>query len=100
MQEEHKNATAQQIDNLEKLLAKIEKDSNKILFIIFNMWNIYIKYLGQANKLNKKYNEIHIWTLKLEQKLYISNYEKKQIISLLQQQIIKVKHYKKIIDIL
>ena len=64
------------------------------------MWNIYIKYLNKANKANKKCDEIHICTLGLEQKLYINNEEKEQAVYFLQEQTVKVKCYKKMIDAL
>lgn len=70
---EHINSIVWQVDNLEKLLAKIENDSKWVLSIIFDMQNNYTKYLDQINKVDKKRNKIRICALKLEQKLYISN---------------------------
>ena len=64
------------------------------------MQSIYIKYLNKVNKPNKKRNEIRTCALGLEQELYISNKERKQAVSLLQQQTVKVKRYEKMIDAL
>ncbi len=75
-QEEYTNAAAWQIDNLERLLAEIEKDPEGVLSIILDMRRIYTKYLDQANKVDKERDEIHTRTLGLEQELYISNKEK------------------------
>lgn len=52
---------------------KIEKDLKRVLFMILDMRNICIEYLDQTNKIDKKYNKIYIYILKLEQELYISN---------------------------
>lgn len=89
-----------QINSLKRLSAKIEKDFKKVLYIILDMQNVYIKYLNHANKVNKKCDEIYTCTLKLEQKLHISNKEKEQAVFLFQQWTVKVKHYKKIINAL
>ena len=53
--------------------------------MILDMQSIYTKYLNKANKADKKCDDIHIRTLRLEQELYISNEERKQAVSLLQQ---------------
>lgn len=45
--------------------------------MILNIRNIYTKYLGQANKADKKCNNIYTCKLKLEKELYINNKEKK-----------------------
>ncbi len=84
-QEKLTNAAAWQIDNLERLLAKIEKDLDGVLSMILDMWSIYTKYLDQANKADKERNEIHTRVLGLEQELHISNEEREQVVSLLQQ---------------
>lgn len=68
--------------------------------MILDMWSIYTKYFDQTTKANKKYDRIYTCTSKLKQKLYISNKEKKQIVYFLQQQTVKIKCYKKMIDIL
>ncbi len=61
-QKEHTNVAAWQIDNLKRLLAKIEKDPKKVLSMILDMQSIYTKYLNQANKADKECNEIHTCT--------------------------------------
>lgn len=70
---EYINITASQINNLEKQLVEIKKDSGGVLSMILNMQNIYTKYLHKANKVDKKYDEIYTYMLELEQKLHISN---------------------------
>lgn len=68
--------------------------------MILNMYSIYIEYLNQANKANKKSKKIYICALKLVQKLHISNKKREQAVSFLEQQTVKVKCYKKMIDAL
>ena len=68
--------------------------------MILNMRSIYTKYLNKINKADKKHNKIRTRTSKLEQECYISNKENEQVISLLQQQTVKIKCYKKMIDVL
>ena len=99
-EQKYKNAIACQIDSLERLLAKIEKDQKRVLSIMLDMRYIYTKYLNEANKTDKKCDEIYICALGLEQELYISNKEREQAVSLLQQQTVKVKRYEKMIDAL
>lgn len=53
IQKEYTHTIAWQIDSLKWLLIKIKKDLEKILFLILNIWSIYIKYLDKANKKNK-----------------------------------------------
>ena len=48
--------------------------------MILDMQNIYIKYLNQTNKTDKKYDEILIYILKLEQTFYINNKKKEQTV--------------------
>lgn len=43
-QNEYINFAAWQIDNLERLLAKIRKDSKQVFFMILNLQTIYTKY--------------------------------------------------------
>ena len=99
-EQEHNNAAAWQIDSLERLLAKIEKDPEGVLSMILDMRSIYTEYLNKANKADKERDEIHTRALGLEQELHISNKEREQAVSLLQQQIVKVKRYEKMIDAL
>ena len=68
--------------------------------MILDMRSIYIKYFNKTNKADKKRDEIRTRMLGLEQKFYSSNEERKQAVFLLQQQIVKVKRYKKMIDTL
>lgn len=49
------------------------------------MRNIYIKYLEKTNKADKKRKKIHLFILKLERELEISNEKKKQAVSFLEQ---------------
>lgn len=44
-QENHNNLAAWQIDNRKKLLIE-NKDPNRVLLMILNMWNIYTKYFN------------------------------------------------------
>ncbi len=83
-QEEYTNATAWQIDNLEKLLAEIEKDSKRVLSMILDMQSIYTKYFDQVNEADKERNEIHTCALRLEQELHMSNKERELAVSLLE----------------
>ncbi len=59
-QEEHTNATAWQIDNLESLLAEIKNDLKEVLSMILNIQSIYTKYLDQSNEIDKECNKICI----------------------------------------
>ena len=68
--------------------------------MILDIQSIYIEYLDQVNKADKKRDKIHIRVLRLEQELHISNEKREQAIFLLQQQTLKVKRYEKMIDIL
>lgn len=45
------------------------------------MQSIYIKYLNQANKVNKQRDQICTFVLGLEQDFYISNYKRKQVVT-------------------
>ena len=56
--------------------------------------------MNKVNKADKKRDEIRTRALGLEQELHISNEEREQAVSLLQQQTVKVKRYKKMIDAL
>ncbi len=100
IQEEYINIIAWGINYLERLLVKIEKDPKGILSMILDMQNIYTKYLDQANKVDKEYNEICIYMLELEQELLISNKKREYIASFLEQQTVKVKYYEKMINAL
>lgn len=68
--------------------------------MILDMYDTYTKYLDQANKVNKKCNKICICIYRLKQELSISNEKKEKIIAFLEQQTIKVKHYKRMINVL
>ena len=59
--------------------------------MILDMQSIYSKYLDQVNKADKKCDEVHTCALGLKQELYINNEERERRVSLLQQQILKVK---------
>ena len=48
--------------------------------MILDMQSIYSEYLNKANKVDKKHDEICIYALKLEQKLYISNKKREQTV--------------------
>ena len=68
--------------------------------MILDMRSIYTEYLHEANEADKERDEIRTRALGLEQELHISNEEREQAVSLLQQQTVKVKRYKKMIDVL
>lgn len=68
--------------------------------MILDIRSIYTEYFDQANEADKKYDEIRICALELEQELHNSNDKKEQAVSLLQEQIVKVKRYEKMIDAL
>ncbi len=53
--------------------------------MILDMQSIYTKYLDQANEADQERDEIHTRVLRLEQELHISNEEREQTVSLLQQ---------------
>ncbi len=54
----------------------MDKNPDRILMMILNMCNIYIKYLNQANHADEQYIEIQTIVLRLEQELQISNNER------------------------
>ena len=83
------NTAAWQIDSREKLLTEIDKDSDKVLTMILDIYNIYTKYLNQVNHTNKQYNQIQTIALGLEQELQISNNKKQEAITLFEAQIAK-----------
>ena len=56
--------------------------------------------MHEANEADKERDEIRTRALGLEQELHISNEKREQAVSLLQQQTVKVKRYKKMIDAL
>lgn len=66
--------------------------------MILDIWSIHTEYLDKTNEKDEKCNKIFIYVLRLDQGLYISNEEKKQVVSFPQQQTIKVKYYEKMID--
>ena len=47
----------------------MDKDFDGVLTMILDMYNIYIKYLNQANHANKQCKEIQTIALVLEQEL-------------------------------
>ncbi len=94
------NTTAWRIDSREKLLTEMNKDPDGVLTMILDMRKTYMEYLDQANKADNQRDKIRMRALGLEQELYISNEEKKQAVSLLQQQTVKVKYYERMIDAL
>lgn len=47
---------AQQINNQEKFITKMDKDTNKILLMILDMQKTYTKYHDKYNKANNWYN--------------------------------------------
>ena len=53
--------------------------------MILDMRRIYTKYLNKLNEADKKRDEIYTCMLEIEQKLHISNEEKEQAVSHLQQ---------------
>ncbi len=82
------------------LLTEINKDPDGVLTMILDMRKTYMEYLDQANKADNQGDKIRTRDLGLEQELYISNEEREQAVSLLQQQTVKVKRYKRMIDAL
>lgn len=60
------NTIAWHIHSLERLLVEIEKDLKRVLFVILDMQSIYIKYLDQTYKADKKHNKICSCILRLE----------------------------------
>lgn len=97
-EEQHINGAAWQIDHLEKLLARINKDPGRVLCVILDMQSLYTRYSDKANIVDKKRNDICTRALGLEQKLHISNGEREQADFLLPQQTIKIIRYEKMID--
>lgn len=43
-QENYDNFTTQQINNQQKLITEMDKDPNKVLLIILDMWKSYTEY--------------------------------------------------------
>ncbi len=78
----------------------MNKDPNGVLTMILDMRKTYTEYLDQANKADNQRDKIRTHALRLEQELYISNKKREQAVSLLQQQIVKVKRYERMIDAL
>lgn len=68
--------------------------------MILGMWSIYTKYLDKINKADKERNEICTCALGLEKKLHITNEKREQGVTLFQQQTVKLKYYKRMIDVL
>lgn len=68
--------------------------------MILDIRSIYTKYLDYIIKTEKDCDKIQICTLKLKQKLHISNEKKEQKVFFLQQETLKVKRYKKMIDVI
>lgn len=68
--------------------------------MILDTWSIYIKYFNQVNKADKELNKIRTHALTSEQELKTSNEEKKQAVTILEQQTVKIKPYEKMIDVL
>lgn len=94
------NATTCQTNNVEKLLAKIEKDPLGLLSIILDMRNIYTKYLVKANEANKEWNSIRTDVLEQKPELYIGNEVRKRTVFFLQQQTVQMKRCEIMIDVL
>ena len=83
------NTAVWQIDSQEKLLTEMDKDPDEVLTMILDICNIYIKYLNQANHVDKQCKKIRTIALRLEQKLQISNNKKQEAITLLEAQVAK-----------
>lgn len=79
-------------------MIEIDSNSDGILSMILDMRKTYTEYLEQDNETDNQYDKIQIQVLELEQDLYISNKERKQAVTLFQEQIKKLKYYEKIID--
>lgn len=61
----HINATVLSIYNLDKLLVKIDKDIKRVLFIIWDIWSIFIKYKNWTKKVKKNNDQIYTCVLVL-----------------------------------
>ena len=94
------NTAAWRIDSREKLLTEMNKDPDGVLTMILDMRKTYTEYLDQANEADDQRDEIRTRALGLKQELHISNEEREQAVSLLQQQTVKVKRYERMIDTL
>lgn len=81
-------------------MTEIDSNLEEVLSIILNMQKTYTEYLEQTNETNKQNNKIQIQGLKLEQDFHIGIKEIKQVVTFFQEQVKKLKRYKKIIDIL
>lgn len=64
IQKDCKNSSTWQINSWVILLTEIDKNADRVIRIIFDIGNIYTKYLNQANNTSKKCNHIHIVALR------------------------------------
>ncbi len=83
--EDHINSSAWQIDNLNKLMIKMDSNQEGVLSMILDIQKTYTEYLEQANKADKQNDKIRIQALRFEQDFHINNEERKQAITLLQE---------------
>ena len=82
-------------------MTEIDRDpANRVLSMILDIRKTYTEYLDQANEADNQRNQIRTHALGLEQDLHISNKEREQAVTLLQEQAKKLKRYKKMIDTL
>ena len=81
-------------------MIEIDRDLDGVLSMILDMRKTYTEYFDQANKADDQRNQFRTCALGLEQDLHISNEEKEQVVTLLQEQAKKLKRYKKMIDTL
>lgn len=78
----------------------MKEDPKEVLYMILDMWSIHANSLDKAKKAIKQCNKIHTYALRLEKKLHITNKKKELAVSLFQQQTMKIKHDKRMIDAL
>ena len=81
-------------------MTEMDRDPNRVLSMILDMQKIYTKYLDQATKVKDQHDQIRTHVLGLEQDFHISDKEREQAVTLLQEQAKKLKQYKKMIDTL
>ncbi len=71
----------------------MDRDPDEISSMILNIRKTYTEYLNQVNEAGKQHDAIRICILGLEQDLHISNVEREEAVTLLQEQAKKLKQY-------
>lgn len=62
----------------------IDRNPERVLSMILDMQKTYTEYFNYTNETDKKHDKIRIWTLGLEQDIYISKEKREQEVRFLQ----------------